>query len=431
MKKAKLTATKLTATKVTATKVTASRRVTPETLAGLGAERLGEILAGVAETRPDLKRRLRMEIAAQQGPGALAPEIDKRLAAFETSRGKVTWRQAPAFLRDVDALRELIAGRLAEHDAGAAVERLWRFMATARQLDARYGERGSELDRIFAKAAADLGRLLAHRDVYTAAFQLAEALSAHPSGWQQWLPGLLAEASAALAQRTLLEMAERPGGAPGGMTLVRQLADAAGDVDAYRATWTEAALRTPSVAAEAARRYLAAGRTEDAGDVLRGAAPKSTRAGATPPDFDWESAWLDYLDQAGRAEAAQAARWASFERTLAVDRARAFIGRLADFDDVAAETRAFAVAAAFDDAEAGLRFLMGWPALAEAAQMIEARGEEISLAPDVAELWAARLRRRFPKAAHRLLCRAAAAALRRRDFKSSDRLTSEAETIQA
>jgi hypothetical protein len=73
----------------------------------------------------DLKRRLRMELAAQQGPGPLAAEIDKRLAAFETSRGRITWRAGPAFVRDLEALRVLIADRMAEHDVGAAIERLW------------------------------------------------------------------------------------------------------------------------------------------------------------------------------------------------------------------------------------------------------------------------------------------------------------------
>jgi hypothetical protein len=91
---------------------------------GLGAERLAEILVGVAETRADLKRRLRMELAAEQGPAALAAEIDKRLGSFATSRGKITWRQRPAFICDLDALRELITERLAPLDTSAAVERL-------------------------------------------------------------------------------------------------------------------------------------------------------------------------------------------------------------------------------------------------------------------------------------------------------------------
>jgi hypothetical protein len=61
--------------------------------------------------------------------------------------------------------------------------------------------------------------------------------------------------------------------------------------------------------------------------------------------------------------------------------------------------------------------------------MIERRGDEIQVVPDAAELWAAKLRRRQPQAAHQLLRKAAAAAFRRRDFKTCDRLTQEADTI--
>jgi hypothetical protein len=405
------------------------KKVTPETLAGLGAEKLAEILAAVAETRPDLKRRLRMELAAVEGAGPLAGEIDKRLSAFETSRGKVTWRQAPAFLRDIDALRLLIAERLAAHDPSAAAERLWRLMAAARQVASRYRQRDAELDDIFRRAAGDLGALLAGQAPGPAAHDLVEAVAKNPSGWARWLPDLLARASAELAAETLRNMPSRTGLAPGWITLVRQLADAAGDAGAWRATWTPEALKTPAVAAGVADRYLAAGEVEAAGEALRAAAPALQRRRAAAPDFEWESAWIRYLEAAGREAEAQEVRWASFERTLSAERLRDLVRRLADFDDVEAEARAFAVAAAFPDVGAALRFLMEWPALAEASRLIEARPGEIDLAPDDAELWAAKLRRRHPKAAHLLLRRAAAAAFRRRDFKTCERLTAEAEAI--
>jgi hypothetical protein len=61
--------------------------------------------------------------------------------------------------------------------------------------------------------------------------------------------------------------------------------------------------------------------------------------------------------------------------------------------------------------------------------MIERRRDEVDVEPDLAELWAGRLRRRFPVAAHALLRGAAASAFRRRDFKTCDRLSAEAETI--
>jgi hypothetical protein len=62
--------------------------------------------------------------------------------------------------------------------------------------------------------------------------------------------------------------------------------------------------------------------------------------------------------------------------------------------------------------------------------MIEVRASDIDLDPEKAELWAGKLRRRFPAAAHRLLRRAAAKAFKRRELRISERLTQEADAIE-
>jgi hypothetical protein len=99
---------------------------------------------------------------------------------------------------------------------------------------------------------------------------------------------------------------------------------AAGDVDAYRATFPGDALREPAHAAAVANRLMAVGRIKEAGEVLEAAGAKAKALGRdaqAPVDFDWESSCIDYLEKSGQGEAAQAARWASFERTLSVERA--------------------------------------------------------------------------------------------------------------
>jgi hypothetical protein len=147
-------------------------------------------------------------------------------------------------------------------------------------------------------------------------------------------------------------------------------------------------------------------------------------------DFAWETVWIDYLVRSGQNEAAQAARWSSFMRTLAPERLRAFTRELADFDDVDAEQRAFQHAAAYPDFGRALKFLMDWPALPEAAALIVSRGPEAgtSLEPH-AEAWAERLRARQPKAAGFLLQLAAKAAYRRKDRQAGERLKLEAEAL--
>lgn len=411
------------------------KRVTAENLTNLGAERLAQILVAAADSRPDLKRRLRMELAAEQGADHLAVEIDKRLASLDTSRSKVSWRKRASFVGDLDTLRALIADRLAGLDRAAGLDRMWLFMDLARRLGVRVRDRDGALAAVFDRAADDVGRLISGRDAAQAP-ALVEAIVRDPTRWIDWLPRFTTRVPGPLLAETLELVQPRQGSLPGWADLVRLLADAVGDVDAFRSTYSENALRAPSAAAEVARRLLAADRIEEAGRLLddaRAAAPKLRILGrqgdADEPDFDWETVWLDYLERSGRAEAAQVARWSSFERTLSAERARAFTRRLTDFQDVEAEGRAFEYAASHPDFQRGLAFLMDWPALPEAARMIEARGDEVKVGAEQAELWAGRLRARQPAAAHTLLRKAAAAAFRRRDFATCDRLTLAADAL--
>ena len=61
----------------------ASRKtVTPDNLMALGPERLAAILVELADGNAEVKRRLRLELAAQTGGNIIAAEIGKRLAAL-------------------------------------------------------------------------------------------------------------------------------------------------------------------------------------------------------------------------------------------------------------------------------------------------------------------------------------------------------------
>ncbi|MDB5451929.1 MAG: hypothetical protein JWO33_507 [Caulobacteraceae bacterium] len=412
------------------------KKVNVENLARLGVERLAEILVATAAVRPELKRRLRMELAAEQGADHLAFEIDKRLVALETSRSKVSWRQRATFVRDLDALRVLIATRLAELDAGAALDRMWLFMGSARRVGSRVRDRDGELAAVFDRAAHDIGPLLSTGDEARQASALVEAITQNPTAWGDWLPSVLTVCSPSLSEAALRRLAERCDAVVGWVGLVRQLADAAGNVDAFRATFSADALLTPANAAEVAQRLLAADRVEEAGAILGGANSQVTSAKALgrqvrsgPPDFAWETVWIDYLERTGDLSGAQDVRWVSFERTLSAERAKAFTRRLSDFQDVEAEERAFDHATAHPDTQLALRFLFDWPALPQAARLIETRGDDLRPDADQAEMWAARLASRYPAAANLLLRKAAAIAFRRRDFATSERLTQEADAL--
>jgi len=414
------------------------KKVSSENLVRLGPERLAEILVQVADSRPELKRRLRMELAAEQGAEHLLVEIDRRLGSIRSSRSRVSWRQRNAFVRDLDGLRSLVAGRLAALEPAAALDRLLAFLGLAVSVRGRVRDKEGEVAAVFERAARDLAPLVGRGDPQSAAEQLAGAIASAPADWTRWLPLVFSDAGpgAPTADATLRRLTARPDAQADWVSALRALADAAGDVDAYRATWTPAALKTQPVAAEVATRLLAGDRISEAGEVLAAAAPapRATRLGrqgaAPAPEEAWEGAWIEFTERSGDLEAAQAARWASFERTLSIDRAKSFTSRLSGFDDVEAEERVFALARRHADFVAGLRLLMDWPAYPEAARMIADREPEAGVAPDLAELWAGRLRARFPDAANLLLRRSASAAFRRREYATADRLTAEADSIQ-
>ena len=152
------------------------------------------------------------------------------------------------------------------------------------------------------------------------------------------------------------------------------IADAMGDVDAFIAQYDPATRKVPKIAAEIAARLLAAGR---AGDALRFIERAEFRDPARVPE-EWQSVRLDVLEALGRADEAQAFRLECFQRSLAADHLRAYLKRLADFDDVEAEDTAMAYALTYPTVLSALRFLIHWPALDRAAQLVQQRFRELN-----------------------------------------------------
>ena len=155
---------------------------------------------------------------------------------------------------------------------------------------------------------------------------------------------------------------------------LEQIADAQGDVDAFIAQKSDKARTVPEVAADIARRLLAAGRTDEAWQAVE--AVNTDRPGWTP--YEWEQVRLDVLDALGRAEEAQAFRLDCFESSLQAAHLRAYLERLPDFDDMEAEERALSIALGFTDVHQALNFLVFWPALDIAADLVLARADEIN-----------------------------------------------------
>lgn len=410
-------------------------------LAALGADRLAALLMEVAGA--DLKRRLRMELAAEVGAPDLALELDKRLTTLATSKARVSWRKRPELIADLETLRRIIVQRLAPMDARLALDRLAAWFDLYPALAIRVKDPKGELNLVFDGAAADLAALASLAGPDVAAPVLLEALSTRLSEWASWVGRGATALSPALARRLLVDLTrDRPRPTGRLALVVRKLADRAGDLDAWILTVPDDDRRKPEIGAGIARRLAEAGRPAEARaalDAARSEAPPPGRWNRTkpadpePPSPAWLVAEIAVLDAEGETALVDEARWTLFARTLSEETLKSLLARLPDFEDVVALDRAFAIAADWPDPVKGLAFLMNWPAHREAAEMILRRRDALTAVVDDAPLWAARLSARYPDAAL-VLVRARARGLVR--FGSGlneevEGLVGEAETLAA
>jgi hypothetical protein len=408
----------------------ARKTLSTANLVELGAERLADLLVEATSGNANLKRRLKLELAGEVGAADLALEIDKRLTTLAAAKTRVSWRKRPDMIEDLTLHLRAIVDRLAGMEAPLAMDRLVRWFDLYPGLALRVKDPKGELSALFFEAAEDLAAVASAAGPDVAGPVLFEALQTRLSDWGGWVGRAAPILSEALAKDLLDRLTIGRARPTGRLALVvRKLADRAGDVQAWADAIPDDDRVKPVIGAEIARRMAEAGRVVDARAALDASRPRapvsakwSLKVGPAPepePSDAWDTAEIAVLEAEGDLAAAQGRRWALFERTLSDAPLRAFIGRLADFDDVEALDRAHAVAAGWADAARGLGFLMNWPALREAAAMVMARSDDLRLGPEETALWAGRLEGRYPNAAL-LLVRARARMLTRQGLGRSD-----------
>jgi hypothetical protein len=390
-------------------------------LEALGAERLAELLIEISRGNAAAQRRLRLELAAAAGSAGMAQEIRKRLTAIARSRSFVDWHQRKALVADLETQRQAIA-QVAKVDAVEALDLLWRFMALASSIFHRCDDSSGSVMTVFQAACCDLGDIAKTANVApnVLAEQTYRALIENEYGQYDGLIEVLAPALGPIGldhlKQLILKLSQEPvpkpraedrkviGWGSGGplyaddlaerhrSSVVRlaleAVADAQGDVDAFIAQQSQKARGVPSVAVEIAQRLLAAGRTEEAWTAIN--AVDQDRSGWIP--IEWEQTRIEVLETLGRADEAQAFRWASFQRLLNPEHLRAYLKRLPDFEDLEAEERAIAHALDHPSVHQALGFLVTWPALDQAARLVLTRADELNgdfyeiLAPAAAAL---------------------------------------------
>jgi len=373
----------------------------------LGAARLAELLIEISTGSAVAKRRLRLELAGAQSPKEAGREVAKRLTSIGRARSFVNWKNRKPLVTDLDSQLRAIREQIAPADPVEALALTWRFMQVATPLFERCDDSSGIVIGVFHDACALLGEIaLAARTPPEALADVAvEALRDNGYGQYDGLiailtPALEAEGLAHLKQRIEALAAapvpvppkgewEAVGYGSGGTTYAHQMeerarksmvrmalkdiADAMGDVDTFIAQYESETRKVPKIAAEIAARLLAAGRAEDALGFIERA---EIRDRTWVPE-EWQVARLDVLEALGRDDEAQAFRLECFQRSLAADHLRAYLKRLPDFDDVEAEETAIAYVMAYPAALSALHFLIHWPALDRAAQLVQHRFSEV------------------------------------------------------
>jgi hypothetical protein len=378
----------------------ASRKtVTLDNLMALGPERLAVILVELADGNAEVKRRLRLELAAQEGGDSIAAEIGKRITALRSARSFVDWQKRREFVRDLDQQRAMIADRVAPIRPDLALDLMWRFLDLAEPVLNRVDDSTGSVGDVFRLACEDLEVIAvkAKPDPVSFADRVLAALLANNYGIYDGLvsvvlPALGDVGAAHLRSRLAQILADRKAGRQDGRAdaarrALQDIADGQADVDAYIALVPMTERSRPHTGAEIGRRLLAAGRAAEALAALEAARPKQRAARARDDDLyisgygdggnTWEEAYIEALDATGQPEQAQQLRWAVFEEQLSSTQLRAYLKRLPDFEDVEAENRAMQHALGFRSFSAALHFFKEWPDQAHAAQLVLTRAPEI------------------------------------------------------
>jgi uncharacterized protein DUF6880 len=377
------------------------KTVTLENLVALGPERLAAILVDLADADAEIKRRLRLELAAQVGGDSIAAEIGRRITALKSARSFVDWQKRRDFVKDLDLQRTMIVERVAQTRPDLALDLMWRFMALAEPVINRVDDSNGSVGDVFRSACEDLGVIAtkARPDAVGLADRVFAALSANDYGVFDGLvkaiaPALgevgIAHLKNQLAQ-ALTNAGSKVGGRDGHASAMRhalqEIADSQSDVDAYIALIPVEDRARSHLATEIGRRLLSAGRPTEAFAALEKARPKQgvrrreddddlylTMYG---PETTWEEVYIEALDATGQKEQAQRLRWKAFEERLSSKQLHIYLKNLPDFDDFEAEEKAMKYALGFRNFSAALDFFREWPDQARAAQLVLTRASEI------------------------------------------------------
>jgi hypothetical protein len=385
----------------------AGKSLNKKNLEALGAEVLAELLMDAVKGDAAKQRRVRMALSSEQSPKEAAADIRKRMAQIRRANSWISMRAQHILAKELNGLIDVILNHVASEDVGLGFDLLWSLLQLAPDIHARTddsnGTIGDVMDAVMDAIEALAPRL--DRNAEQLADQVFDALQDNGYGefdgaipalsqalGDQGLTALRVLAETAMdAPVTLdeteyfgvlisaerrLEMAKDSQDSTLRMIL-SDIADAQGDVDAWLSQYSAQQLTYHTIAPDAARRLLKAGRAEDALRIMETciASEKDKNRAFDTPEVD--SAHFACLEALGEEDSLRSAMWFRFETTLCAETLRRYLSRLPDFDDDEALLNARSHVRTHPDLLQGLIFCLSWPDARLAADVILSRYAEL------------------------------------------------------
>ncbi|MFK4822280.1 DUF6880 family protein [Ochrobactrum quorumnocens] len=391
-----------------------------ETLAELGTEKLARLVLDEALGNSAFRKLVSAALAGQKGPEAVAKIVDRRLGALEKARSFIEWEKVRPFRDDLTATVATISGELGEAAPLMAIDRLLRFIATHEQVFERVDDSSGHIQNVYYLSIAALGELTKKLNEDEASLLPGRIMLALGKSSHGYLVNVAQQVVEHLPEVTLrkwdadLAVMQREQEAKDAKSTdryifsnasqyrdVRQLvADGLGDLDGLIALEEKKHPNSQDTVGIAGR-LLEAGRAKealnwirrpnnpgvrymDAADLADGWLPRDPTASQRT---SLEAKILEALDD---KEAAQSLRWSAFKTSLDTAILKEYVAVLPDFEEFSVLDRAFSHAVSSKHIYNALSFLMEWPRLDLAAQLIiehqdEWDGHQYYMLPPVAD----------------------------------------------
>ncbi len=360
------------------------KAINKENLLKLGADHLADLLLEISKSDTTVKRMLKTAIAGSLGDAEAAREIRKRLNTISKSKSHIEWDKKKTVLQDLEAQKSQIIKLVLPDDAPEALDLMWYLLRLSNGIYERIYEDNGSFTNFFHAVCIEIGKIaeITKENPEYLSNRLVDDLM--DNGYGQYDP-LLSALSNALGEEGLKLLKDKlkkyqqdtqsDKYKKQNITFIlREIADHQGDVDEYLRLWGDDDFSFPGKSEEVAKRFLNAGRFEEAWVYIEKADIQQYNF---RNNFGWMQTRIDILGALDRKDEAQTFRYAMFEKYLYVDFLKDYLKTIEEFDEFAAEQKALKFVITHPDLHLAIYFLCLWNAPHYLSEMILKRYNEV------------------------------------------------------